>query len=1015
MSQQHVVRQRALCMLALGVLWTCLCTADEATDQFNFATGLLIKKEYELSAEEFSSLLKEHPKFEEADVALYRLGDAYRKLDRQADAIVCYERVIAEHPKSLKLPQTYYQLGLLISKKDHKKAARYYGEVAVKWPDNKLAEVSLYWSAEEWFKAGEYTEAAKSYSSVVAKHPGGEYAAPAMYSQGWSEFNLGRFEAAAAAFRSFLAKYPKHKLAPDSGLKLAESLHAIKKYDEALVAYGRVKDGQGTVVQDAAIGAARCLYDRKSYSDAAQSFIKAAAVLKGDPRAGACMFNAGNAYVMAEDFSRAADVFGRMSKEHSGHPLTPRASYWNGYCLIQMKQHDKAVAVLVALKNSGKLKEKNAELLQALGEALSGQKDYRAAAAAYIELTRTYSKHDLADDAAYNAMLCFEKAGDLAAAEKAGIDFMKRFKNSDVGHLALFALAEYRFRLGKYKESAVDLNQLLATGKQGELGDDVEYKLGWCAAKQKQPAAAGKHFSSLVDKYPNSPFASECAFMAGQMAEDANDRAAARKHYTLCRNRYAGTKHAGKSGLALVLLDLHAKDYAAAEKGARVLLGTRDEPVAEYALIYLGEALLEQGKHEAALNTYQQVAKDGKQNADASYGVAWALRRLKRHKAAAEAFLRVAAMNTDKAADAQFWACRSVEDSGKFVDAASLYAKFVRENQRDPHADEAAYRQALCASKAGERDAAVKLYLAYTKAHPRSELVANALYDLSWLYRDRSDTRAATAVLQQLLKQCPKSDLVQDVMFRLGEMAQANKDYKTAAEWYEKTMATRPAPFGDKVLYKLGWCYDHLKEVPRAADTFALVMKDFPDSELAAESSYRSGVLLKKSKQYDRAVVLFLAVNGGEFREKASFGVAECLRLSSKHGKALEAYDALLQKFPKTELAAQVHLGKGHCLRSQGAFKDAVDSYGKVVKATDTVDAASALLGIGYSHYAMANYKDAARAFLKVDIIYGYEELKPEALKMLSQSWEKGGKADKARKYRDELRQRYPDSKYAKE
>ena len=150
-------------------------------------------------------------------------------------------------------------------------------------------------------------------------------------------------------------------------------------------------------------------------------------------------------------------------------------------------------------------------------------------------------------------------------------------------------------------------------------------------------------------------------------------------------------------------------------------------------------------------------------------------------------------------------------------------------------------------------------------------------------------------------------------------------------------------------------------------------------------------------------------------RGKAYAAIQSEKESSEAWKEALDLYNGTLQKYPKTEFAIQVNLGKGHCYRTLGAFQDAADAYELVVKATDTIDAASALIGIGYSQFAREQYKEAAKTFLKVDILYGYEELKPEALAMTSKSWEKAGDAEKAGKYRQELERRYPDSKFAKE
>jgi outer membrane protein assembly factor BamD (BamD/ComL family) len=72
---------------------------------------------------------------------------------------------------------------------------------------------------------------------------------------------------------------------------------------------------------------------------------------------------------------------------------------------------------------------------------------------------------------------------------------------------------------------------------------------------------------------------------------------------------------------------------------------------------------------------------------------------------------------------------------------------------------------------------------------------------------------------------------------------------------------------------------------------------------------------------------------------------------------------------------------------------------------TDTIEAAYALLGQGQAWLAMKSYDEAAKAFLKVDILYAYDELKPEAVRMLIQTWEQAGDVEKAAKYRKQLEQ----------
>ena len=807
-------------------------------------------------------------------------------------------------------------------------------------------------------------------------------------------------------------------------------MYGTGKYDEAAREYRIAAKAPGKIGRQAAAGIAWCLHEQKKHEGAAAAFLAAAKLPGNEEHAPALRFNAANALVATGDFLGASKEFAGLAETYPKHGLVPEARYWHGYCLSRLGRFAEAVVVLTKLRASGGPAGKKAELLYALAEAEFGSGRNEQAAKLYALVVKTFPRHELADQAAYNRMLSLEKSGDIAAAELAGKEFFAAFAKSDINHLARFALAEYRFRQRKYAAAASDLEQFVALGKPGELGGDAQYKLGWCWMNLKKPAKALQHFLNVCGKYPKNPLAAESAYMAGRAAEGTGNKDAARKRYADSIRVYNGTEYARRSELALVLMDLNSGQHREALARADAFLKANpDDSLADHAHTYRGEALIELGRFKEALAAYHSVkSKEAAPGPDAAYGAAWACRKMDDHRNAAASFLAVAKTKSPKAQDAFFWACRSLEDNKEFAAAARQYAVFITSYGSSSKRPEAGYRQALCTFKAGRLDEAEKLYAAFLAAHATSSLADNALYDLAWLNRDRNTTApvpsgqdkeknsaAATEYLKTLLQKYPASELVPDVQFRLGETAQNAEDYSTAARYYGLVLTHTNVPFADKVLYKLGWCHDHLRKAEQAIGAFTRLYKTFPKSTLAVEAHYRAGKLLQKSGKLDEARQQYDLVPAGNFKERALFQAAECLRRLNKHEEALRAYGRILKDYPGTEFITQVNLGRGHCFRSVNAHKDAMDAYRLVIKETDTIEGASAVMGLGYSLYASGKYKDAAKAFLKVDILYGYDELKPEALHMLSRSWEKAGLSAKSKKYRDELRRRYPDSKFAKE
>ncbi|MCX8012882.1 MAG: tetratricopeptide repeat protein, partial [Rectinema sp.] len=598
----------------------------------------------------------------------------------------------------------------------------------------------------------------------------------------------------------------------------------------------------------------------------------------------------------------------------------------------------------------------------------------------------------------------------------AGEEFLKQFPQSPLVHLVKFAVAEYRFRQGNMEEAAAGFREFLAGKEHGDLADDAEYKLGWCALNLKKPAEAIQHFMEVATRYAESPLAAESVYSAGKVAHDMGDSTRARELYRQCVASYPQSEYARRSQLGLILLDLDGGRAEEARKGAVEYLAAESSgPLADFARVYLGGALFELGRYDEALAAYGDVKNDPVAMAEASYGRAWVYRKKGDHRQAAEIFGTTAKMKSVKAEDAAFWRCRSLEDAGDFDTALKAYDDFLAAYPTSKHTDEADYRGAVCLSRAGRaRDAWIR-YENFVKSRPKSELADNALYDMAWMRKNAMDTTAAAQLFERLLREYPGSELAADVEFRLGELAQTAKEYKRAVEYFRKVLARPGVQFADKVLYRLAWCHRELGEGAEACEAFRRIYLEYPKSELGDEARYRVGMCFQEQKKYMEAVELYRKVEKGDFRERAAFQEAECLRLLERYPEALKAYEAFLKEFGSGPYAPHANLGRGHCYRALGAWDDAIDAYRAVTRATETIEAAMAEMGIGHCLFAKRQHNEAIKSFLKVDILYGYEELKPEALSMVVKCWRELNDAEKAEKYRSELRTRYPDSPYARE
>ncbi len=999
-------------MLAAALLLPSVGRSDLIEDQFNFATGLLIREEFELAAEEFAAMLERHPAMPQADIALFRLGESYWRLERGADARAAFESLLERFPQSELLPRALYRLGQLLDAEDPARAAAAYARLARDWPDHSLAEAALYWSGEAHFAAERFPEAAEALSGLLAEHPEGTYAPNAVYTLGWTYLKQEQHAAAQAQFAHFVSTWPDHELAPECRLRNGDMLHALAQYEAALAAYRPLVDGAGALRPEALLATAWVLFDAGRIEESAGAFARAASVEGAEAIAPQSLFNAGNAWLKLERYEPALEHFVALIERFPAHDLADRARYWRAHALLRLGRHAAALEQFAALAgDAGAAPERRPDVLFGQAEASGALARHREAADLYDRLVEQFPEHELAARAAYAAALERERAGDVPGAADTLRRMLAAYPDSELGPVARFGLAEYQFRLNAFADALATLAQVDAEALPEATRPDVDYKRGWAAFEAGQPALARGAFESLVARYPESTLAAEAAYMLGRCAEVQGDAAAAATAYRSCAERYPDSVFAVRSRLAAAQLAITAGQHAAALVELDALPGDAiPAALRGYAFLYRGEALMGLDRFAEARAAYLAVGPDeAPLHARAVYGGAWAAYRDGRFAEAHQRFSEAARLpDTGFAADAEFWAARALDAAGEPTAAAAAYAAFAGAHGASAWAPEARYREGICLAQAGDQAAALQRFAAV--ADGASVFAGNARYDLAWIHLEAGRSGEAEAAFATLLERHPESELVPDVRFRLASLAVDAVRYADALEQLDILAGTEGLAYADSVLYKRGWCLQELGRVEAAAETFAALAAAYPEGPLAAEARYRSGRALRQLGREREAVAALVSVSDGPFAARAVFQAAEAERALGNTAQALALYSDGLARFPEDALAVPLRLGLGHCQLEAGAYADALESYAAVSAATDTIEAAQAHLGSGRARLAMNEHRAAAREFLKVEILYGYDELKPEALAMLAHCYDALGDAERADRYRQELNTRYPDA-----
>ena len=139
--------------------------------------------------------------------------------------------------------------------------------------------------------------------------------------------------------------------------------------------------------------------------------------------------------------------------------------------------------------------------------------------------------------------------------------------------------------------------------------------------------------------------------------------------------------------------------------------------------------------------------------------------------------------------------------------------------------------------------------------------------------------------------------------------------YELAAEeWVKFINQYKTDPRRDKALHYLGVCYLKSNRVDLAQQSFAVVVSEFPKSEIAETSHLYLGLAQYTQAQsgkaglYAKAAATFadhrVKYPAGKSLPQALFYQGECLYALGKKAEAAQAYAQLIEKFPQHNLAA---------------------------------------------------------------------------------------------------------------
>lgn len=864
--------------------------------------------------------------------------------------------------------------------------------------------------AEALFIQLDYDSAAEEFQVYLTEHPDGDQLAKARYRIAECHFRTENFQKAVGAYQTALAKHPDAEQAPLAHYNRARALHRLDRTADAADAFAAAaKTGAGKLRREALLGAAEARVSLEQYEQAATRYKQLLEEFGDSAHVPETLFSLGWVQARLGRHEQAATTFRRLLKEHPDYGDLPRAR--------------------LALSDSLTALGNFAESATVLGEI-----DGDESLAAEVMLRRAWNQF---------------RAGDKLKAADTFDAYARDFPDTDRAQSALFNAGAARLEVGRYDEAGATFQRILDGNPSEAQAADARYWLAVCRFNAGKYAVAVPILSQLSQQAAKLPpeRRETVNSMLAQALQHVGQPEKAVQRLRAFLSAYPKSAQRPSILYSLAAALEASGDLAPAVDALSALL--KDHPESELAndaRFALAEYLYRLDRPADALQPLQALAEADALTHPARYRLAWCHYDLGAFAAAQTHFADLAERESEFQAEAMYMAGRAAEQAGADDKAKAWYRRAValdadalpvekaylrlsfltdRENaaadyrtytQRFPDgrfADRIRLRLAESAFADGDVDAAAAHYEALLKQNPTH---AAAAYGLGWCRLKQGKPAAADALFARALKNADEdAPFRDDAILQRAELAYKAEDFANAHELFAQV--TDSETVGERALYMLGWCARKQDNHKQSRTWFRTVVERHPEGEFRMDAALRLAEAARRvdePKQARQALEKALeAIPEEQVTEEFLHLYSDTLVDLRDWKRVLEVCERLDTAHPDSERGYQVSFRRGLAYQALGIHDKAEDAFRRTIAGTDTIEAARAQFNIGSVAFSQGRFVEAAKSFLRVELLYDYPELAPKALYHAVLSFRKADDADRAKIYAAKLQEAHPDSTWA--
>lgn len=805
-----------------------------------------------------------------------RFGLAHAlELQGNVEEAIRFYRFLVENGQGTLADDAQLQIGALLYKKgDYDAAIAALADFETAFPQSPLRVTARYWVGMSYLASARYRDAVTALAAAAGSTPSPELAPAIEFAWADALQKLGDGEAARAHLQNVLNNWPECAWADDAHQVLAQT--AFQANDlEAAVRLGREfaqKHPDSPLRSVAAQTLGRALLKQEQFEAAIEVF---EALLASDSA--------------SSDANQTDSVESQLAM---GEPLATTASrranqYYLALALLGVGRADAALSMLDGIRPGANERELAAGLLVARASCLIALKRFAEA----IEPLQNYlQEHPEGPEAAAcsaRLVVALAESGDDEAAAQS----FQRFRERFAGHALLLPTAEYladRAAARQQEEVARGLYQMLADSRESP---DYVAKglagLGKMQLKAGSAADSAKTFTTLLDQAPLSPQAAEAAFLRAKSLEGSDRSAEAAEAYRAVVDRFPATSQAPRALLACAQLQerlgKHTEALLLLEQLTQQYGTSPEMPTALYQMAWLQA---DQQRTADAETTFRRIAEGfpgTRYWGDAVYRLAERALQASDRASAKQWLVRLVAAEVEPdirahglylqgkvAIDdrdweaalaplekltqefsghklqepADYWRAEALFRLERYDEAARVLDALEQAglDSGDTWTAMVPLRRAQILAQQDRWDEAFELARAIEERFPDFRQQYEADYLIGRCLSHQARFREARESYERAINAASgaRTETAAMAQWMIGESYFHQKDYEQAMRAYHRVESLYAFPrWQAAALLQAAKCHELLGRRAEAERLYAQLIKDYPDSEYAAEATRR--------------------------------------------------------------------------------------------------------------------------------------------------------------------------------